>query len=84
MLHYPQWVQYNGDRDVSFTSQTVGLAADPVEDAIIRTAQLLQGRDTLTGEQASLLSWFSHKMADMAEDRPASGQVCIYALTASV
>ena len=62
---------------MSFTSQTVGLAADPVEDAIIRTAQLLQGRDTLTGEQASLLSWFSHKMADMAEDQPASGQVCI-------
>ena len=36
-----------------------------------------QGTTHLTGEQASLLSWFSHKMADMAKDQPASGQVCI-------
>ena len=38
---------------------------------------MAQAADKLTGEQASLLSWFSHKMADMAEDQPASGQVGI-------
>ena len=63
---------------MTFTSQTVSLATDAARRHHDQEcSQLLQGRDTLTGEQASLLSWFSHKMADMAEDRPASGQVCI-------